>query len=344
METDNILIFFDKNKYDVNNKIKNNKIVLNKEECLYEAINNNYEGFKYEGDHNQCYLFNSDKFDNNMNNDFKHWNRNTYIKNKATIDIENMEDTNKYSSHFTQINNNGYFADNLINKSIVQNEDECLFKCIKEKDNCKSLIYLDQPKKCDFFKKKIMKKNNNSNKDYDIYTINNNNINKYSDKIQYLLNENKNKINLSNNSYIEHSNENNEIYLYNCNGLMSTDPFCKKEFNENEKKKLINYSDCVDINNINNKYYEEKLFNNACKNKYGNEYVYDNDISNIENIINCENGSKKVKCKIQFINNNLIEKFNNLEDIEKNNRIILLLLFFILFLIIIYKLFNINLK
>lgn len=396
MESDNILTFFDKNKYDVNNKINNYKTGLNKEICSYEAINNNYEGFKYEGDYNQCYLFNSEDFNKNMNNNdknkFKDWNMNTYLKNISTVDIPNIEDRNKNSSYFSKILNNGYISDNLINKSIVSNEDECLYKCIKEKDNCKSLIYLEQPKKCDFYKNKTMKKNNslnknitinknntinetndinnnNSNNYYDIYTVNNNNVDRYNDKLQNILNEYGNQYEYDNkyqNQYIniykqENINNNNEILLlYNCDGLMSTNPFCTKEFNPNENKKtLLNYSNCIDINNINNineinsKYDEEKLFNSACKNKYGNEYIYDNDVLNIDNIINCDNGDKKVKCKLQFINNNInnnnniniVEKFNNLEgeennyliNIEKNNRIILIILFFILFLIIIYK-------
>jgi hypothetical protein len=369
MESDNILTFFDKNKYDVNNKINNYKTGLNKEDCSYEVINNNYEGFKYEGDYNQCYLFNSEDFNKNMNNDdrnkFKDWNMNTYLQNISTIDIQNIEDRNKNSSYFTKINNNGYISDNLINKYIVSNEDECLYKCIKEKDNCKSLIYLEQPKTCDFYINKTMKKNNiingnnnnNLNKDYDIYTVNNNNVSKYNDRLQSLLNINEEQYNNNNinNQNIDDKNsilENNEIpLLYNCNGLMSTNPFCTKEFNSNENKKtLLHYSDCIDINNINeinNKYNEEKLFNNACKKKYGNEYIYNNDISNIDNIINCDNGDKKVKCKLQFVNNNLVEKFNNLGEEENNflinigkyNRMILLILFFILFLIIIYKLF-----
>jgi len=379
MESDNILIFFDKNKYDVNNKINDKKIGLNKEICSYEAINNNYEGFKYEGNYNQCYLFNSEDFNKNMNNDdknkFKDWNMNTYLQNISTIDIKNIEDRNKNSSYFTKIINNGYLSDNLINKSIVSNEDECLYKCIKEKDNCKSLIYLEQPKTCDFYKNKIMKKNNgnnnnDSNKDYDIYTINNNNMSKYNDKLQQLINireqqynnnQNINDIEMNRSSSVDSSlfsetyvkeNTNNEIpLLYNCDGLMSTNPFCTKEFNPSEnKKKLIDYSDCIRINNINeinNKYDEEKLFNNECKKKYGNEYIYDNDILNIDNILECENGGKKVKCKLQFINNNIVEKFNNIVEEENNyiinigkyNRIILIILFFILFLIIIFKLF-----
>jgi hypothetical protein len=145
-----------------------------------------------------------------MNNDdknkFKDWNMNTYLKNISTVDIPNIEDRNKNSSYFSKILNNGYISDNLINKSIVSNEDECLYKCIKEKDNCKSLIYLEQPKKCDFYKNKTMKKNNslnknitinesndinnnNSNNYYDIYTVNNNNTYRYNDKLHNILNE-----------------------------------------------------------------------------------------------------------------------------------------------------------
>ena len=44
-----------------------NKTGLNKEICSYETISNNYEGFKYEGNYNQCYLFNSEDFNTNMN-------------------------------------------------------------------------------------------------------------------------------------------------------------------------------------------------------------------------------------------------------------------------------------
>ena len=123
MESDNILTFFDKNKYDVNNKINNYKKGLNKEICSYEAINNNYEGFKYEGDYNQCYLFNSEDFNKNMNDDdrnkFKDWNMNTYLQNISTIDIQNIEDRNKNSSYFSKINNNGYLSDTTNHGCIV---------------------------------------------------------------------------------------------------------------------------------------------------------------------------------------------------------------------------------
>jgi hypothetical protein len=353
MDLENISTYFDKNKYDVNQKIDNEIKDFNKEECSSYTIKNNYKGFKYEGDNNQCFLYKTKDFNVKMNEDdinkFKNWKINTFLKNRGTIDIANIEDRNKYSSYFDKINNNYYISDDLINKYTVLNEDECLLKCIDENDNCNSLIYLEQPKACTFYNNKIMKTNKDIN-DYDIYTIKNNNI-KNIDKLSYK--DIKQDINQHINQHINQNinQEINQEINQDINQHINQDnihnPFYSNEFNKDiyMKKSFDNYSDCINIDNIRNKKDEIKLFNENCRKKYGNEYIYDNNILDITNMVKCDNDLIKIKCKHQFTYNNLVEKFDNIKNNNLSyNKIIILLLFFILFLVIIYKIIYMNLK
>ena len=194
--------------------------------------------------------------------------------------------------------------------------------CIKNYDNCKSLVYLDQPKSCTFYNKKKFKDKNELNNDYDIYTIKN--LNDYhsdndllsldSINVQTFKKETDNPISISN------------IPLYNCAGLYSTNPFCTNELNLDKidlKDNYINYTDCTNNDD----------FNKECKKKYGNEYVFDKDIFNLKSVIDCNNGKKRAKCKLDF--NDIIENFENKEN-NYNNIYILIFTLIIIFIILFY--------
>ena len=84
---------------------------------------------------------------------------------------------------------------------------------------------------------------------------------------------------------------------------------------------LINYTDCFNIDNINNLDEKKKFLNNLCKEKYGNEYTYDDNIYNMKSLVDCEKGGKMAKCKMHFFDQNLpfitedkIEHFGNRND------------------------------
>jgi hypothetical protein len=104
--------------------------------------------------------------------------------------------------------------------------------------------------------------------------------------------------------------------------------------------------------------YQEKYFTTECKNKYGNEYVFDNDYNNLDTVMNCDKGNR-AKCKINLEYDNYIEKFTNNSNIcdgnctiyknervsyeeylENNNfqkkRFLLILLLFIIIIIFFY--------
>jgi hypothetical protein len=90
-----------------------------------------------------------------------------------------------------------------------------------------------------------------------------------------------------------------------------------------------------------------------CKKKFGQEYIYDNDLFNLNQKINCDNDNKnkiKVQCKINFNgdilnyidNKNIpIEHFSNkIKDIEINY-IKIIYLFILLIIILLIIIFNI---
>ena len=107
--------------------------------------------------------------------------------------------------------------------------------------------------------------------------------------------------------------------------MYSTNPFCTVEFDSdkiNYKNNYVNYTDCINNND----------YDKECKKKYGNEYIFDNDIYNLDSVLNCDDGGKRVKCKLGF--HDIIENFEN----QKNNdRLIFIIIFiFIIFIFIIF--------
>lgn len=299
---------------------------LDKKKCIPYAIDNKYAGLTYNGDKNKCMLFNSHDF-NKTDDSLKNYKIKTFLKTKDTIDIKNIEDQTDSSKYFTEINNENKSStsNNVIDTINVSNQNECIDSCIRDYNNCKSVIYMEQPKVCTFYNNKKMKNNKNIN-NYDTYTFKN--INK--DIINNLLKDSNNLdedyyyCKLSNDqcfddystTEFEKDNKiaekiyNPDISIYNCSGLDSTNPFCTKEYNENDYKKneFVNYTNCENTNEED----QNDILDNSCRKKYGEEYVFDNDIYNTKSVLKCD-GGKRGKCKLNF-GSQIIEHYDN-----KNN-------------------------
>ena len=306
--------YFSENKFSLNNKYDE---IYNKNinECAYYALMNNKNnngGFTYKGNNNKCYLYETQKMNYKLNNDdINSYNIKSFFKNKSTIDLGKDEDQHNEYNYFNEINNNYYNINGLIDKIDVSNEKECLQKCLNDSTNkCKSVIYLEEPKKCTFYKNKDMKKDMNNElsyvfkKDIDkekaIKDIKNNIVYNYKNMRRT---ENWTKI------------RDNPV-LYNCNGIDSTNPFCTSAYNPDnvENNELQYYTDCLDkqFENIND---QEKYFTIECKNKFGNEYVFDNDYQNLDTVMKCNDNKigKIAKCKIDMNGDNLLDM-----NIEQN--------------------------
>ena len=281
---------FDKNIFmlsEYDSTIKN----IDKDNCKTHCINNNYEGFTYKGDKNKCLLFNSHNFKNKLNDNINNYNIKTFLKTKNTINLKNDYDQLNYNNYFTEINNYGYMLDNHITQIDVNNKDECINSCINNTNKCNSIIYLEQPKECNFYKNKNMKINKNIN-NYDTYTT-------------------KNNINYTKNTTII-----NEIPLY---------PI----YNNN-----LNYSDCEQIKIHDDINKQTNIFNKICSNKYGDEYIFDDNKYDTSTIIKCnDQNDKKIKCKIN-LNNGYIEHFNN-KTFYSN-----IYIYILLFIIFLYYILN----
>lgn len=308
---------FDKNIFmldEYDNTIKN----IDKEKCKEQCINNNYEGFTYKGDKNKCYQFKSHNFTNKIDDDLNKYNIQTFLKTKKTIDFKNPNDQLNPNNYFTEINNYGYMLDNYLDEKDVSNKDECINSCIT-KNNCKSIIYLEQPKECNFYKSKNMKTNKNIN-DYDTYTIKNSAIH--------------NKFNISESPNIPKISNLNKQQLYNCSGLQSTNPFCTNEYvpDSNNISEYSEYSDCEKIEIDDDIHAQKTQFNKICNKKFGDEYIFDDNIYDKNTIIKCDNDYKKIKCKIN-LNNGYIEHFNNIN--EYSNIYLYICILFVLFVLFI---------
>lgn len=352
--------FFDKNKYLLDSKEKtiNN---FSKEECAIYSIDNKYKGFTYNGDKNKCLIYDSHNLkehnldDLNKYNDYK---KKTFLKTNDTISIK-LEDQLNPTKYFDVTNNNKYIYKDNIDEIYVDNENNCLDACLNNYDNkCKAVIYMEPPKICNFYNK--IKVNNKKilNDEFDTYTLNKNKLNSKKELIDNLLKDSKNnekiynycilkdnkciindKINISD-SIIKTENKEN-LPVYDCGGIYSTNPFCTKEYSKDDYKEYIEkkekdkyslYTDCINTKNINNIEQENIIYNDACKKKYGNEYIFDNNLFDIESKLECDDGSVMAKCKLnmedKFIldsNNNTkkresIEHFNNTCDSDCNNK------------------------
>jgi hypothetical protein len=356
--------FFDKNNFILSDEKENLKN-LPKEKCASHCIDNNYSGFTYTGDKNKCMIFNNNNFNTKINEELKkNYNIKTFLKTKDSIDIKNIENVNDFSNYFTQTDNQNMMPNSIIGKVNVNNQKECIDSCVLNYPNCKSVMYLEQPKNCTFYNNKKMNENNqiNDKNDFDIYSVKTNKVKKQKEIINDLLLNNDN----SDNNYYYCNSNNNQCFLehpiskkdyeskmefkeknkfkvpvYNCSGINSVNPFCTKEYDELDYKngtQLVNYTDCVEITTANE---QQNIFNEACKKKYGDEYVFDNDSNNNEYVLKCGNGTKKAKCKINFDNkvldskkilNNHIEHFTNINNEKSSHKFVIWVILFFLFL------------
>lgn len=369
--------YFDKNKYLVDAK---EKTVTNfsKEECASYSLDNNYKGFTYNGDKNKCLIYDSHNLKEHESNKFNNFKKKTFLKTKDTINI-NLEDQLDATKYFDKTNNNKYIYKDNIDEITVNNELECLDTCLNNYNNkCKAVIYMETPSECNFYNKIKINSKDILSDDYDIYTLNKNVMKNQKELLDNLSKDLKNNDKIYNyctlkdnkciadnkSNTIDNNNQHNiknDLPLYDCNGIYSTNPFCTKEYSEDDlkeynenkiKDKYLLYTDCISTKDINNIEKENSIYNDSCKKKYGNEYIFDNDLFNIESKLECEDGNIMAKCKLDFedkfilnsstskIKRDSIEHFNNNIcdskydlncNLEKNNipNISLIIIFFI---------------
>lgn len=337
-------MLFDKNEYYLFDVVKENTFQNRnqnqlKEDCFEHVLQNNYQGFRYKGDKHKCLLFSNNDLNQKMDIDLKKYNNKRFIKTKNTIDFKMIDEQKDVSNSFLESNHYDSISRDLIDERIVSNREECMNICLESDQNCQSILYSEQPKECIFYHQKKMKKKGKESNEYDTYTV--------KKKIDNILPINDNVIAIDKESKEskEYKKENNiNIPLYECSGKYSTNPFCTNEFDEslynkkNKKDKIPLYTSCYNIKdgNIDEK---KKDYTKMCKKEYGSEYVFDDNIYNMESIIKCDHSLKeKVKCKIEMDNKNLqietfINKFNQKDSqINTYNLLFLsILLFFFLF-------------
>lgn len=346
--------FFDVNNFsleDESAKLNN----MSKGECSEYCIENNYQGFTYNGHKNKCFLFKSQKFDKKIDDNLNKYNLKTFLKTKDSVNIKKIEDQLDSSKYFEESNNYGFIPNNFIKELDVIDQKECMDLCVKDKNNqCKYILYAENPKECIFYNKKNMKLTKKNNDKFDIYTVKNKKVEEHNKLINDILNE---KIidnneqyycNLNNNKcildYVVNKNNNiddldipdrsfnTNLPLYNCSGIYSTNPFCTKEYNPDDyispnKETIDYYSECFADNDSNNIEDRKLNFNKKCSEKYGSEYIFDDNIFDTKSIIKCENGTMKTKCKLNFnglkdldiSNKSTIEHFNENIDIKCND-------------------------
>lgn len=317
---------FEKNKYflkDLDNKMEN----ISKESCAENCINNDYDGFMYKGDDNKCLLFGNaeytKKIDDHLLDTYK--DIQGYIRVKDYIDVDKIADKLNYPAYFAESNNYYKFQpDNLLMEYSVLNKTECMEKCVDASPECKSILYLDQPKECIFSKEKKMKSSRDNLANYDIYTVKNKNGNK---------------------------GKNNKIISQKPNIVNEIAQDIKTELGMDNI--IPKYTECEKYSDTDNLLTIKKAYNKSCKENFGDEYVFDDNVFDKKTIIRCnENDTIKVKCKMSYLDNTLndeietnfnddntmIEMFENSDNknsMERNQNIIYVASFLVLLIIFI---------
>ena len=393
--------FFNKNEFGLEEEIKT-VFGIDKEECARIALDNNYAGFIYYGDKNKCYQYNDTENQFNSPIDDILLNNNEieiYFRTKSTSSID-KEDQHNYDKYFTPVQTMGFTASKYSEFDVVPQKIDCMEKCVKNGRACSSIMYGQQLKKCVFYAKKDMKSATNKidNEVGDVYTVITNKLNEYKrkmDKLKSKIHENGdlnyctkintrcafdrvadsldlNKSNYSNKDRISDGDLSLDakVPLYNCNGIYSTNPFCTKQYDPSEpiQDNSVNvnmyYTDCFEIDTIKNQTEKKKFLSELCKDKYGKEYTFNDDIFNMNSVVKCEESdgkSKKALCKMDFSGivqpfiTNKIEHFENKEEEYKTQKninmklynanifkatVLLLLLFIVSYLT--WKLFNLE--
>ena len=158
----------DKNKFS----LKNFKLEMNgkdKNECAEYLLNSKLEGFKYYGNKNKCYLFNTNNFNKPLDKDLiKKYNIINKKKYKYLKDYDIYKDQKDINNYFKEVNNYNFNIEGNINEENVQNLDECLEYC-HNNDKCKNVLYMKEKDKCKFYGTKDFL-NNEVGIEYDTYT------------------------------------------------------------------------------------------------------------------------------------------------------------------------------
>jgi len=273
---------FEKNKYFLKNQ---DLIDINipKEKCAENCIEGDCDGFMYKGDNNKCLLFGNTKYTKKIDDNLlvNYNDIQSFIRTKDYLDNGNFDDLINYPKYYKQTNNYyKYQPDNLLMEYSVLNKTECMEKCVNMSPQCKSIIYLDQPKECIYSKEKIMKSSKENLPEYDIYTIKNKDIIKKTKK---------NKVPVQNNAIIDIETS-TEI------DLLIVEP------SEDVQQKSI-YSKCNTYEDTDNLLTMKEAYNKSCREEFGNDYIFDDNIFDTKTVIRCnENDTKKVKCKKDYFN------------------------------------------
>lgn len=276
---------FDTNKFSLTDFVEQNK-GQNKQECSKHVLEKQYGGFKYFGNKNKCFLFQSDQFGKKIDQDFlNQYNIQQYKKNKYEKDFLNYEDQQNHMNYFTPKNHYDFELQKKIGSYDSISLSNCLKKCI-DKKKCTSVQYYEQPKECYFYKTKVRsnsKKNNNNNEEkessYDIYTTKKNNDEKE----------------IFHKNFSDANEKNDREYVYETSKITS----------------------CLDIPAYDNVAQMEKNYDTLCASTFGEEYHFSKN-HNGKNVIKCPNGQKKLKCN--FALNAGIETFDNQGTSLKNGK------------------------
>jgi hypothetical protein len=115
-----------------------------------------------------------------------------------------------------------------------------------------------------------------------------------------------------------------DSYILNRNLEKAVIPDVKRESSLYSKCNQYDYSNYAEMT---------AQFDKGCKKTFGQEYMYDFNIEDENNVIDCQEGGKRVKCGLNFGNNNVVERFSNNEGTGSNKYYIMIFLFFIIVMI-----------
>jgi hypothetical protein len=111
-----------------------------------------------------------------------------------------------------------------------------------------------------------------------------------------------------------------DSYILNRNLEKAVIPDVKRESSLYSKCNQYDYSNYAEMT---------AQFDKGCKKTFGQEYIYDFNMEDENNVIDCQEGGKRVKCGLNFGNNNFVERFSNNEETGSNKYYILIVLFII---------------
>lgn len=293
----------DKNKFS----LKNFKLEIDgkdKNECAEYLLNSNLEGFKYFGNRNKCYLFNTNNFskpiDKNLMKKYNIINKKKY---KYLKDYDSYHQQKNVNNYFKEINNYDFMFEGNIDKKNVENLEECLDYCHNE-DNCKNILYMKEKDRCEFYGSKDIL-DNEVGKDYDTYT--------------------KNK-QIKNNNKIDIINKNDKkVPIYNDNDIYTD---CVETKDYNNYKEMVKDYNKICKRELGNEY----TFNNIDDNRN----IINCDLNNKKIRCNLDLMNKNI---IENFNNNFGKLHWSSNNFLKYSRIIIFTIFIIY---CIYILFNKN--